>query len=40
MLCWFSFIQEQMKDKLGKNANSSKIILHLQHSEEQILIQW
>jgi hypothetical protein len=27
-----------MKDKSGKNANSSKIILHLQHSEEQILI--
>jgi hypothetical protein len=38
MLCRFSFIQEQMKDKSGKNANSSKIILHLQHSEQQILI--
>jgi predicted nucleotide-binding protein (sugar kinase/HSP70/actin superfamily) len=38
VLCRFSFIQEQMKDKSGKNANSSKIILHLQHSEKQILI--
>jgi hypothetical protein len=29
-----------MKDKLGNNANSSKIILHLQHSEDHIIIHF
>jgi hypothetical protein len=30
------FIQEQMKDKSGKNANSSEIIWHLHNNEKQI----